>query len=241
MSGPGGGGGSRALSLLLARALLCAAAALMPPEKAGWARAMRAEFDHAAAHRQPLDWALGCVGAAFNARMESMKLGNLVIARWVLAAEMLLCYAAPTLAVLGAWVWLDELAHLVRLDPAHFHKYFLADKAGLVALVEMTTMGPLSLCGPVGLLVAGRYLLGGKAGGPRWLQAFLLWSPIIMGVIMVAARLFNGGLADFRPDADSAFDAWSGLILLSLLPAAAAMHLRRLACAPLSPFALETR
>ncbi|HTY49829.1 MAG TPA: hypothetical protein VMB48_09065 [Steroidobacteraceae bacterium] len=214
----------------LSRVLMRCAVALMPAGREDWVQAMRAELDHVGHDRHSMDWALGCVLAAFKERMTAMVTGDLRISRWVLAPEMLLCFGPLTLGFVGALYWVAELA---QVDAAHFHKYFIADPGGRVMLIGTPFMVVLTaIGGPLALAVAGRCILRRRALRAGWLGTALVAAPLLIGAGEVVLRVANSGLAAFTPGSVDAFDFWSGLLLLSLLPALGALHLRHLGAPP---------
>ena len=71
-----------------------------------------------------------------------------------------------------------------------------------------------------------RMLLRGSISGSRLLHDILLWCAVGIGVAMALARLLNSGHVAFSPRAGDAFDFYSGVILVSIMPALGALHLR---------------
>jgi hypothetical protein len=198
---------------------------LLPRGGQDWSRAMGAELEGLPDGRR-LQWACGCLMAALIRRMEFMKTGNLTISRWVLVPEMVLCFLPLTLAFVGS---IYEVKDIAQLDATHLHKYFLADASGWILLlstplVVLTT----AIGGPVSLAVTAWYV--GQRRGLRagWLGQAMVAAPLLMGLGLIILRISNGGLAAFGPNRVDAFDFYGGLMLLSVLPALGAVHLRRL-------------
>jgi hypothetical protein len=58
-----------------------------------------------------------------------------------------------------------------------------------------------------------------------WLGAALVVGPLLYGVLTLAFQSAIGGSAAFSFNSPDAFDLWSGVLLLSLLPALGAAHM----------------
>jgi hypothetical protein len=124
---------------------------LLPITRADWAKAMNSELDRVEDDRDALVWAFGCLVAGFKERVNVMFVGNLRISRWVLTAEMLLCFVPLTMG------WLDAIggdSGIVRLNMDIVQKYFLDVRGGTLVLVTMMAGAILGVLGPIGLLVA---------------------------------------------------------------------------------------
>ncbi len=151
-----------------------------------------------------------------------MLFGNLKIARWVLATEMLLCFLPLTMG------WLDAIggdSGIIRLDMHIIQTDFAGAK--MFALVAMLASAVLGAVGPIGLIAAFRLIvLGRPVRG--WFGRALVIAPIICGAVTIASRWAIGGPEAFSPHAYGTFDFWSATLLLSVLPALAAAHLLRL-------------
>jgi energy-converting hydrogenase Eha subunit A len=150
--------------------------------------------------------------------------GKLRISRWLLVPEMLLCFGPLTLG------WLDMLAgaaSVLALDPKVIQRYFLAVPGGAIVLVMMFVGAIVGVLGPVGLIAAFRLIVLGRPLRSRWLPSALVIAPILYGGVIVAFRSFIGP-AVFGFQSVEAFDFWSGVLLLSVLPAVGGAHLRYL-------------
>jgi len=151
-----------------------------------------------------------------------MFFGNFKIARWVLTAEMLLCFLPLTMG------WLDAIggdSGIVRLN-AHIIRTDFAG-ANMLALVAMFAGATLGAAGPIGLLAAFRLIVSGRPVRGRLGRALVI-GPVLCGTVTLASRLAIGGPAAFSPNAQGIFDFWSAILLLSVLPALGAAHLLRL-------------
>ena len=183
---------------------------------------MHSELDRVVDDRDALVWAFGCLVAGFRERVNVMLFGNLKIARWVLAAEMLLCFLPLTMG------WLDAIggdSGIIRLDMHIIQTDFAGAK--MFALVAMFASAILGAVGPIGLIAAFRSIvLGRPVRG--WFGIALLIGPILCGAVTIASRWAIGGPEAFNPHAYGTFDFWSAILLLSVLPALGAAHLLRL-------------
>jgi len=155
--------------------------------------------------------------------------GNLKISRWLLAPEMLLCFVPLTLLWLDA---IDGSSGLTRLNMAAIHKYFLGVPGGMVFLVTLIAGTALATIGPIGLLAGFRMIVMGRPLKSAWLRVALIAAPILYGAMALLLRLSETGTAAFDFAASDAFDFWSGIVLLSALPALGAAHLLRLSPLP---------
>lgn len=209
----------------IAAAVIGCAAWCMPAGRAGWMKAMCSELDHIENGRHALLWAVGCLFAAIKQRMTIMIYGDLKISRWLLVPEMLLCFAPLTL------LWLDGIdgtSGLWRLNSAVIHKYFIGVPGGTALLVSLFAGVALATIGPVALIAAFRMIVKRAPIRNAGLRVLLLAAPVIYGLMSVATRMIETGTTAFDPACADAFDFWSGIVLLSILPALGAAHLLRL-------------
>lgn len=181
----------------LSLAVVSFAAHLLPTERTEWAAAMVAEVRHCGRDGDAVAWALGCVIAALRERILSMVKGNLRISTWVAAPEMLLCFAPLTIACVDA---LKALSGTLQ-HPA---------SGGSTAVAVLIMVVALAAIGPVGLVGAFRLLFNAQPIRARWLRVAVVAGPILNGVLIIGSQ---------------PFDVWSGLVLLSVLPALGAAHL----------------
>ena len=181
----------------LSLAVVSFSAHLLPTERIEWAAAMIAEVRHCDRDRDAVGWALGCLAAALKERLFSMVKGNLGVSTWVAVPEMLLCFAPLTIACVDAARTLSGMLQ---------HRAPGGSSAVAVPIVVLT----LAAIGPVGLVAAFRLLFNAKPIRARWLRVTVVAGPILNGLVLVGSR---------------AFDLWSGLVLLSVLPALGAAHL----------------
>jgi hypothetical protein len=216
----------RALTLVLIRCV----DQVLPASRADWAKAMRAELDHLQDDEDALAWAMGCLVAASKERIVTMLTGNLKISRWILLPEMLLCFVPLTIG------WLDAIggnSGIVRLNGDVIQKHFLQVPGGTVILAALIAGAILGVLGPLGLTAAFRLVVSGHPPRNRWLRTALVAGPVAYGVLTLVIRVALGGADALGFDAADSFDFWSGVLLLSALPALGAVHMLRLA--PQSP------
>lgn len=155
--------------------------------------------------------------------------GDLKISRWLLAPEMLLCFVPLSL------LWLDGIdgsSGLLRLNSAAIHKYFIGVPGGTAFLVSMLAGVLLATIGPIALLAAFRMILLRRPITNAWLRIALIAAPILYGLVSVALRAVEMRAATFDFATADAFDFWSGIFLLSVLPVLGAAHLLRLSPRP---------
>jgi hypothetical protein len=209
----------------LTLALMQLAILLLPSTRADWARAMCAELDRIGTGRDAFAWALGCVLAGLKERMDVMITAPPKISRWILAPEMLLCFIPLTIG------WRDGIvgsSGIARLNVHVIQKYFLEVPGGTITLIAMLAGVFLASVGPLGLLAAFRSIVWGHPVRNDWARGFLITAPILYGMLTLLSRLAVGGLTSFGFGADDAFDFWSGILLLSALPALGAIHMLRI-------------
>jgi hypothetical protein len=211
----------RSFAQALGAGLMRATERLLPPRRRVWAEAMRREYEHLE-RREAMTWAAGCFLVGLKERIAMIK-GNLKISRWLLAPEMMLCFLPLTL------LWLDGIdgaSGLLRLSRATLEKNFIGAPGGTLFLVTMLAGVLFATIGPVGIITAVRAILWRQPVNHPWLRRALVAAPLLYGVVALAARaaeLGVGGLLDFN--VSDAFDFWSGMFLLSVLPALGAAHL----------------
>ncbi len=155
--------------------------------------------------------------------------GDLKISRWLLAPEMLLCFAPLT------WLWLDAIdgsSRLTRLNAASIHHDFLSVPGGTAFLITLIVGAALATIGPLGLFAGLRLVVTGRPLKNAGLRIALLAAPMLYGAMTLVFRLSEMGVAAFDFAAADAFDFWSGIVLLSVLPALGAAHVLRLSPMP---------
>lgn len=203
---------------------------VLPTSRDDWARAMLAELDHLESDRDALAWATGCLVAASKERIITMLTGNLKISRWILVPEMLLCFVPLTFG------WLDAIggsSGVIRLNGTVIHRHFLHEPGGTFILAALLAGAVLGFLGPLGLTAAFRLVLSGQPPRNQWLRTALVAGPVVYGVLTLVIRLALGGAGALGFEAADSFDFWSGILLLSALPALGAAHMLRLT--PQSP------
>jgi hypothetical protein len=210
---------------LLTRTLMRCAAQLLPRTRADWAKAMQCELDRFENDRDALVWAIGCVLAGIKERINAMFTGTPKISRWILAPEMLLCFVPLTIAWLDG---IDGVSGIVRLNMDVIQRYFIGVPGGTLILAVMLAGAILGALGPIGLVAAFRSIVLGLPLRSRWLGTALVIGPILYGVLTIVARSAIGGSAALSFESVDAFDFWSAVLLLSVLPAMGAAHLLHL-------------
>jgi hypothetical protein len=188
-------------------ALVRLAARLLPAKRAEWATAMLAELQQCEPAGAAVLWAAGCLVAALKERVSAMLRSSLRISPWVAVPEMLLCFGPLTIAFRDALWALSGVLHRPMAGG-------LSDAAVPLVAAALAAMGP------IGLVVAFRSLFNAKRISARWLRAALLAAPGLNGVVLTAHAV-----GERAAGALQAFDFWSGLVLLSVLPALGAAHL----------------
>jgi len=129
---------------------------------------------------------------------------------------MLLCFGPLTL---GWWDGIAGVSGLVRLIPVIEHGQLGRIPGGESYLALMICMTIISTAGPLGLILAFRSIVLGRGLRSRWLCGALIAGPLLWG----ASSLIGHGVP--APNADNAFDFWSGMLMLSVLPVCGALHL----------------
>jgi hypothetical protein len=215
-----------------ASVLMRASAILLPRRRQFWAAAMRSEYEYIHTDRQAFTWAAGCFLVSLKERTIMTK-GNLKISRWLLGPEMLLCFLPLTL------LWLDGIdgrSGLLRLDPASIQKYFIGAPGGTIVLLALISGVIFATVGPIALIAAARLIIWNRPITNAWLRAALLAAPMAYGAVTLLSRMVDMGTAAFSAAPTDAVDFWSGIFLLSVLPAVGAAHLLRFsASGPVHP------
>lgn len=205
-----------------AAALLRGAATwLAPTRRRQWGSAMRAELDHIDGDFAALRWAYGCTLAAITLRRTDMDMGTLRVSRFVLALEMALCFVPLTFG------WFDVVvgnSGVAWLDPASIQRYYLGNTQGVAALAKMFAGAVIGVLGPLGLIVAVRYIVFGRALQRGWLSSALIAGPIVLAVVYVAA--------DLASDTRWWPGWWGFYVLFVAMPLAGAAHLLYLGRSP---------
>lgn len=155
-----------------------------------------------------------------------MLTGNLRISRWILLPEMLLCFVPLTLAWLVA---IGASSGIMRLNGEAIQKHFLHSPGGTLLLAVVLAGVVLGALGPLGLTAAFRLIVSGYPPRSQWLRAALVAGPVAYGVLTLLIRVALGGPGALAFDSADAFDFWSGILLLSALPALGAVHMLSLA------------
>jgi hypothetical protein len=160
---------------------------------------MRTELEYAESEALALTWAMGCVSASFQERVNVMLSSTARISRPVLVLEWLMCFGPLTL------LWAVAVTLIVGHGPT-------------VEIVVPTLFGTL---GPVGLGFALNATFS-KSHGPRWLPLAL----VAASVALVALQLGNAVGSGMRTQwFESDLQVF---VLLSVLPLVGALHLMQL-------------
>jgi hypothetical protein len=205
----------------LSRILLGLAGRLMPPDRAEWFDAMRAEL-HALDRAERLRWAFGCFLAALKQRFAPMDTGNFRVSRWVILVETLGAFGPLTLAF---WEITFGGSGLVRLSPAIVEKVFMHYPGGPYIFAMQIVGAIVGLIGPVGLFLGLRYVLKGVGLRNRALGWTLFAIPVVAHLSGTIAG-FIAGPPDFGI---SASGFWLYTVMLTAAPAAVIWHLMALA------------
>jgi hypothetical protein len=206
----------------LAIRLLNIAVRLLPRSRAEWVRAMLSEMQYLENDRQAVLWAAGCCIASTKERVIAMQTGNLKISPWVFCLEMILCFVPLSIG------WLDFLfggSGIIRLNVEVFNRHFIAAPGGEMVLAMMISGAFLGVLGPIGLVAAFRLIVLGHPIRSPWVRAALMVGPLLYGVLTLTGQFVTEGAAAFGFNAVDAFDLWSGVLLLSLLPSLGAAHM----------------
>jgi hypothetical protein len=210
------------LTWRLAIVLLKIATWLLPQSRAEWARAMLSEMHNLNDNRQAVLWAAGCCITGIKERMYAMISDKLKISPWILCPELMLCFVPLSIG------WLDAVfsgSGVTRLNFDVIQRYFLSAPGGPIALAMMIALAFFGVLGPVGLIAAFRLVVLGHPMRTRWLRTAMVVGPLFYGVLTLMFRFAVGGSVAFNFNAVDAFDYWSGVLLLSFLPAVGAVHI----------------
>ncbi len=205
----------------LAAILFGLAQRLMPPARAEWLDAMRAESDqlHGAERTR---WAFGSFVAALKQRFAPMDTGNFRVSRWVMLVETFGAFGPLTL---GWWEITFGGSGVLRISPDVLVKAFLAYPGGPYILAMQIAGGVVGLLGPIGLFLGLRYVLTGQGVRNRRFGWTLVTLPIVAHVMGTIAGYLVG-----PPDFNySAFGFWFYTVMLTAVPVGVVWHLMVLA------------
>jgi hypothetical protein len=184
----------------VARTLARHGARVAPTERAEWCKAMINEMDYLPRPASAIGWALGCIVVGYAERIRSMTRSIVAVSPWILALELMVCFAPLTFlffavvaaAARGAMTW----------------------QAGLL-YASVALVGPLGLAVAFGRVVFKRRPLGRATS--VLLAILAAWT-----FIAYSGQIFNNaGIA--HP-----FDRWREFVLIALLPLLAVVHLIRI-------------
>jgi hypothetical protein len=172
------------------------AARWLPARRSEWGDAMRAELHHVQSDRHALEWAVGCVFASFIERVRAMNSSRLGVSRWVAVLEWLVCFGPLTL------LWLASVS-------------FMGTSRVTVPAMLIGVLGPIAL---ITALVGTVF---SKAFPQPWLIKSLLTGFVVLGVLqLLEMSKVSSALRLHWFDFD-----WSLIVLLSVLPLLACLHL----------------
>ena len=202
----------------VAACLLRLAGWLMPVGRQQWLAAMRAEVSHLPADAA-FSWAFGCVVSALKERI-MLRTGTLGVSRWIFAFEML-CFVPITV---GWWDAVAGSSGVIHLNGDVISRYFLENAHSKFILAMMIASAVIGVVGPIGLLLAGRFIVTGRGLQTRAAGIAMICGLLLIGAAWIVARVAwgNGAYAA----------SFSSLLLLVFLPAAVIAHLMLLARQP---------
>src|ERR1700733_2220879 len=116
----------------VARSLATHGARVAPTERAEWCKAMINEMDYLPRPASAIGWALGCIFVGYAERIRSMTRSTLAVSPWILALEMIVCFAPLTFL---------------------FFAVVAAAARGAMTLQAYLLYGSVALVGPLGLAV----------------------------------------------------------------------------------------
>ena len=191
---------------------------LMPPGRAEWLDAMRAESDHLRGAERTR-WAFGSLITALKQRFAPMDTGNYRVSRWVMLVETLGAFGPLT----HAW-WLASFDQpgILTLAPEVIERLYMHYPGSGFILTTCYVMAVVGLLGPIGLFLGLRYVLTGQGIRNRALGWALAAIPMVVYLSVGVMGYFVG------PD-DWRFDPLAGTTLLALLPAVVLWHLMAVA------------
>lgn len=142
-----------------------------------------------------------------------MNAGELRVSRWVLVAELLLCFS-------GFAFWLPDVWFgafgLTRLDREAVDKYFLGVPGGASALTAMCINALATIAGPIALVLGLRFALFGRRLRNR------VWV-VGLATAIAAPFLFAASTAVI-PGASVLPLSLEAFVLLFALPLAGLLH-----------------
>jgi hypothetical protein len=188
------------------------ATSLLNAEHSEWARAMRSELEHVPKHER-VRWAFGCLAAAIQQRVTSMRRGTLQVAPWVLMLELIFCFLPITFG------WFDSvfgMTGVVHLNATVAREFSSNTPLGTWVLAMMIAGAVVGLVGPVGLLWTLGTLTKRVSVRPRFGLAMIA-ALVAYGVASLGLHFFAG------PGAYTA--NFEFVVLIILLPSAGLAHL----------------
>lgn len=143
-----------------------------------------------------------------------MNKGSLRVSRFVLAAEMAACFVPLTL--FWSAIMFDP-SGVAWLNAATVERHYLSSTEGVAVLTTMLVGAMVGSLGPLGIVVAARHILLGRALRHAGLLGALIVGPLALGAVYVGAHLVIG--TEFTIQ-------WFGFyVLFVALPLAGAAHL----------------
>jgi hypothetical protein len=168
---------------------------LFPQDRSGWAKALINEVHHVPGDIRALRWATGVVVTAIHERIRSMKSGSLLIPRWLLAIEMLVCFVPLTL--LGVAVMWAAISGVMPLPSAALY-------LSVVAVA------------PLGLAIAFRRILS---------QNPALGRGTVIALCIAGGWTLIGYIWQLLIAHSAMAGSWREFVIMALLPAIGVAHL----------------
>lgn len=187
------------------------AARFMPASSEEWVKAMLSEFYHCDNCRKALSWAAGCLLASCKMRIKKMVIGNMKISRWLLGPELIFCFFPLIFTWLESLFWLS-MTNLVTFE------YSIGNSVQPIPYVILNfSIIILGTLAPLSLFVAFRSIILDVHLPGKLIRLVLFVGPLLLGVIYTLCWSLLG--------LNSGNNFWSGLFLLSALPALGMGHM----------------
>ena len=182
---------------------------VLPSSREEWGRAMLAEARHIEGRSQRVMWAAGCLIAAYKERSAHMCEVN--VSRGVLAMEWIFCFG-----FLSLW-GIVEILDIPGLASGNLEQLaaYLSQRGPAAAVAGGLEL-LVSMLGPIGLLLALRYISSGRGLRNRTFATAAISTLLLSGALVMGLHAWQGSTVGFD---------WRGLTLLALLPAFGYWHL----------------
>jgi hypothetical protein len=187
------------LWLQIAHFLVEIATYILPARQRDWSDAMRNELAYISSDANAVKWALGCILASMNERLNSMNKSRHPISRPVLMLEWLMCFGPLTL------LWIAATRYVLTQNPV---------PVDIVLGTAIASLGPIALT--AAMFVTAR---GSSSALRRLFQALA----IVFGVTLTMQMLNIGKPRELNL---SWWEFDLGVVVLStILPLVACVHL----------------